>query len=226
MPQAPIEVFYWPTPNGWKVTIALEEMGLPYVIRPVNIGTGEQFKPEFLAISPNNRMPAIADPEGPDGKPISIFESGAILQYLARKTGQFYGSNPREQAEVEQWLFWQMGGLGPMQGQANVFFRYLPEKIPLAIDRYQGETRRLYEVMNTRLGGVPYLAGEAYSIADIACFPWVFAHFWAGVDLDGLDHLSDWKSRLEQRPAVLTGLGIPPLPDLARLADAGRDMVS
>lgn len=169
----PIDVFYWPTPNGWKVTIALEEMGLPYVIRPVNIGTGEQFKPEFLAISPNNRMPAITDQQGPCGQPISVFESGAILQYLARKTGKFYGANAREQAEVEQWLFWQMGGLGPMAGQAHHFRSYAKKiepdetKLEYGANRYTNEVNRLYGVLDRRLADREYLAG-AYSIADMA----------------------------------------------------------
>ena len=150
--QHPIELHYWPTPNGWKVSIMLEECGLPYEIRPVNIGKGDQFKPEFLAISPNNRMPAIVDPDGPGGKPISVFESGAILQYLGRKTGQFYPSDERRRVAVDEWLFWQMGGFGPMLGQVHHFRIYAPQQVPYAIDRYTNEANRLYGVLNKRLG--------------------------------------------------------------------------
>jgi GST-like protein len=148
---APIELYYWPTPNGWKITIMLEELGVPYEVKYVNIGKGEQFEPDFLKISPNNRMPAIVDPEGPDGKPISVFESGAILQYLGRKFGRFYPAEERARVEVEQWLFWQMGGLGPMAGQAHHFRQYAPEQVPYAIARYTNEVNRLYGVMNRRL---------------------------------------------------------------------------
>lgn len=218
-----IDLYTAPTPNGWKISIALKELGLPYEVKVLQLQKGEQKAPDYLKLNPNGRIPTIIDHEA--GGQV-VFESGAILLYLAEKTGRLLPADAAGRWQAIQWLFWQVGGLGPMQGQANVFFRYLPEKIPLAIDRYQGETRRLYEVMNTRLGEVPYLAGEEYSIADIACFPWVFAHFWAGVTLDGLDHLNDWKSRLEKRPAVLTGLGVPPLPDLSKLASAGRDMVT
>ncbi|AZU04413.1 glutathione S-transferase [Glycocaulis alkaliphilus] len=209
MSQSPIEVFYWPTPNGWKVTIALEEMGLPYVIRPVNIGTGEQFRPEFLAISPNNRMPAITDPDGPDGKPISIFESGAILQYLARKTGKFHGANAREQAEVEQWLYWQMGGLGPMAGQAHHFRSYAKKiepdetKLEYGANRYTNEVNRLYGVMDRRLADREYLAG-AYSIADMAAWPWILPE-GQGQNLDDFPNLKAWVERLKQRPALRRG---------------------
>ena len=170
MPQRPIELHYWPTPNGHKITIMLEECGLPYEIKPVNIGKGDQFKPEFLAIAPNNRMPAIVDPDGPDGKPISIFESGAILQYLGRKTGKFYPEEERARVEVEQWLYWQMANLGPNCGQAHHFRNYAQEKIKYAIDRYTNEVNRLYGVMDTRLEDRPYLAGD-YSIADMASYP-------------------------------------------------------
>lgn len=205
----PIDVFYWPTPNGWKVTIALEEMGLPYVIRPVNIGTGEQFKPEFLAISPNNRMPAITDPQGPDGQPISVFESGAILQYLARKTGKFYGANAREQAEVEQWLFWQMGGLGPMAGQAHHFRSYAKKiepdetKLEYGANRYTNEVNRLYGVMDRRLADREYLAGP-YSIADMAAWPWILPE-GQGQNLDDFPNLKAWVERLKERPALRRG---------------------
>ena len=197
----PIELHYWPTPNGHKITIMLEECGLPYLIKPVNIGKGEQFKPEFLAISPNNRMPAIVDPDGPGGQPISVFESGAILQYLGRKTSKFYPAEERACVEVEQWLFWQMGGLGPMAGQAHHFRNYAPEKIAYGIDRYTNECNRLYGVMNKRLADREYLAG-AYSIADMACFPWVRPYKNQGQDLDEFPRLKAWFQRIEARPAV------------------------
>lgn len=209
MAQAPIELFYWPTPNGWKISIALEEMELPYVIRPVNIGAGEQFKPEFLAISPNNRMPAITDPEGPDSKPISIFESGAILQYLARKTGKFYGANAREQAEVDQWLHWQMGGLGPMAGQAHHFRSYAKKiepdetKLEYGANRYTNEVNRLYGVLDRRLADREYLAG-AYSIADMAAWPWILPE-GQGQNLEDFPNLKAWVERLKERPALRRG---------------------
>ncbi|WBQ10936.1 glutathione S-transferase N-terminal domain-containing protein [Hyphomonadaceae bacterium ML37] len=218
-----IDLYTAPTPNGWKISIALEELGLPYTVHVLDLQAGGQKAADYLKINPNGRIPAIIDHEA-GGR--AVFESGAILLYLAEKTGRLIASDEDGRWRAIQWLFWQVGGLGPMQGQANVFFRYLPEKIELAIQRYQGETRRLYEVMDARLKETPYLAGDEYSVADIACFPWVFAHFWAGVPLDGLDALNDWKSRLEQRPAVLKGLGIPPLPDLSKLASAGRKMVT
>ena len=168
----PIVLYYWPTPNGWKISIMLEECTLPYVVHPVNIGQGDQFKPEFLAISPNNRMPAIVDPEGPGGKPISVFESGAILQYLGRKTGNFYPTDERARVAVDEWLFWQMGNLGPMAGQAHHFRMYAPEQIPYAINRYTNECNRLYGVMDKRLAEHPYLAGEEYTVADMAAVGW------------------------------------------------------
>ncbi|MFG1379372.1 glutathione S-transferase N-terminal domain-containing protein [Xanthobacter autotrophicus] len=203
----PIELFYWPTPNGWKITIMLEECGLPYTVKLVNIGKGDQFKPDFLAISPNNKMPAIIDPEGPDGQPISVFESGAILQYLGRKTGLFYPADARGRVEVDQWLFWQMGGLGPMAGQAHHFRIYAPEKIPYAIERYTNEVHRLYGVMNTRLKDRDYLAGD-YSIADIACVGW--AKLWErqGQHIEEFPHLKGWLDRVLARPAVQRGLAV------------------
>ena len=173
-PDRPIDLYYWPTPNGWKVSIMLEECGLPYSVRGVDISAGQQFEPAFLAISPNNRMPAIVDPDGPDGEPISVFESGAVLQYLANKTGRFGGETPRERVSVSEWLFWQMSGLGPMAGQANHFRIYASEKIPYAIDRYTDEVNRLFGVMNRRLVDHEYLAGP-YSIADMACVGWTRA---------------------------------------------------
>ncbi|MFG1481162.1 glutathione S-transferase N-terminal domain-containing protein [Xanthobacter sp. V4C-4] len=203
----PIEFHYWPTPNGWKISIMLEECGLPYTVKLVNIGKGDQFRPEFLAISPNNKMPAIVDPEGPDGQPISVFESGAILQYLGRKTGLFYPADERGRVEVDQWLFWQMGGLGPMAGQAHHFRIYAPEKIPYAIERYTNEVHRLYGVMNTRLKDREFLAGD-YSIADIACVGW--AKLWErqGQNIEEFPYFKAWLSRLLARPAVQRGLSL------------------
>ncbi len=186
--QEPIDLYYWPTPNGWKISIMLEECGLSFTLRAVDIGAGEQFKPEFLAISPNNRMLAIVDPHGPDGKPVSVFESGAILQYLSNKTGRFGGGTPRERIAVSEWLFWQMGGLGPMCGQANHFRIYAAEKIPYAIDRYTDEVNRLSGVMNTRLADHDYLAGS-YSIADMASVGWAKGWKRYGQDLADFPHL-------------------------------------
>jgi GST-like protein len=203
--QQPIELHYWPTPNGWKVSIMLEECGLPYEIRPVNIGKGDQFKPEFLAISPNNRMPAIVDPDGPDGKPISVFESGAILQYLGRKTGRFYPSDERRRVAVDEWLFWQMGGFGPMLGQVHHFRIYAPEQVPYAIDRYTNEANRLYGVLDKRLAEHAYVAGE-YSIADMAIVGW--AKLWdrQGQDIGDFPHVKRWLDTLLARPAVQRGI--------------------
>lgn len=200
----PIELYYWPTPNGWKVSIMLEECGLPYAARPVNIGVGDQFKPSFLRIAPNNRMPAIVDPDGPGGKPISIFESGAILQYLGRKAGKFYPANERQRVEVDQWLFWQMAGLGPMAGQAHHFRQYAQEKIPYAIKRYTDEVNRLYGVMNRRLKDRDYLAGR-YSIADMACWGWIVPYKNQGQQLTDFPYLKDWFERVSARPAVQRG---------------------
>ena len=203
--QKPIDLYYWPTPNGWKISIMLEECGLPYTVRPVDIGAGEQFKPEFLAISPNNRMPAIVDPEGPDGAPVSVFESGAILQYLAAKTGRFGGETARERIAVSEWLFWQMGGLGPMCGQANHFRVYAAEKIPYAVDRYTDEVNRLFGVMNTRLATHDYLAGP-YSIADIASVGWTRGWKRYGQDIADFPHLARWLDAVLARPAVQRGI--------------------
>lgn len=210
---APIDVFYWPTPNGKKITIALEEMGLPYSVHLINIGAGDQFKPEFLAIAPNNRMPAITDPEGPDGAPISIFESGAILQYLARKTGRFGGSTPREQAAVEQWLMWQMGGVGPMAGQAHHFLTYAPtmdppQDLPYAKDRYRREVGRLYGVLDRQLAKTRYAAGDVLSIADFAIWPWAMG--WQGQQqvLDDKPHFARWLDELAARPGFARGAAV------------------
>lgn len=199
-----IELYYWTTPNGHKITMFLEEVGLPYSIIPVNIGKGDQFKPEFLQIAPNNRIPAIVDHAPTDGgAPISVFESGAILLYLAEKTGQLISSELRERVEVLQWLFWQMGGLGPMAGQNHHFSQYAPEKIEYAINRYVNETGRLYAVMNKRLSDRPFLAGDFYSIADIACYPWIVPYERQSQNLQDFPHLKRWFEAIQQRPATL-----------------------
>ena len=218
--QRPIEIFYWPTPNGHKVTIMAEECGLPYVIRPVNIGRGEQFKPAFLKISPNNRMPAIVDPDGPGGRPISVFESGAILQYLGRKTGKFYPADERKRVEVEEWLYWQMGNLGPMAGQANHFRRYAPEKIEYAINRYTNECRRLYGILNKRLATRKFICG-ALSIADFACIGWARAWERQGQDPSEFPHAKRWIAAMEARPAVKRALAIR-IPDADKI-DISKD---
>lgn len=203
--EKPIELYYWPTPNGWKISIMLEECKLPYKLKLVDITKGDQFKPSFLKIAPNNRMPAIVDPDGPGGKPISVFESGAILQYLGNKTGKFYPKRPRERVEVDQWLFWQMGGLGPMCGQAHHFRIYAPEQISYAIDRYTNEVNRLYGVMNKRLKDREFLAGR-YSIADMACIGWVKPYARQGQDIEEFPHLKRWFETMMARPAVQRGL--------------------
>lgn len=197
-----IDLHYWTTPNGHKVTLLLEEVGLPYRIIPVNIGKGEQFKPEFLAIAPNNRIPAIVDHDSAGGgAPIPMFESGAILLYLAEKTGRLMPSDLRGRAEVLQWLFWQMGGLGPMAGQNHHFRNYAPEKIPYAIDRYVNETNRLYGVLNRRLADRAFVAGADYSIADIASYPWIVPEA-QGQNLDDFPHLARWHAAIKARPAT------------------------
>ena len=203
-----IELHYWPTPNGWKITIALEELGLPYKVVPVNIGRGEQFTPEFLAISPNNRMPAIVDhAPASGGEPISIFESGAILLYLAEKTGKLVPHDLRGKYQVIQWLMWQMGGLGPMLGQANHFRHYAPDKIQYGIDRYTNETNRLFGVLDRQLGGREYVAG-AFSIADCASWPWITSHERLGQRLADFPNLSAWYERMKARPAVQRGMDV------------------
>jgi GST-like protein len=205
--QKPIELYYWPTPNGWKISIMLEECRLPYVIRPIDISKGEQFTAQFLAISPNNRMPAIVDPAGPGGRPVSVFESGAILQYLGRKTGKFYPQEERARIAVEEWLFWQMAGLGPMAGQAVHFRRYAPELITYAVARYTDEVNRLYGVMNTRLAKREFLAGR-YSIADMACIGWVRLAERQGQDLTQFPHLNRWFEAVRARAAVKRAFAI------------------
>jgi GST-like protein len=203
----PIDLFYWPTPNGWKITIMLEESGLPYEVVPVSIGAGDQFKPEFLAISPNNKIPAIVDPEGPGGEPISLFESGAILIYLAEKTGRFMPTDPRGRYLVLQWLMFQMGHIGPMLGQAHHFRGYAPEKIEYAVKRYTNEASRLYGVLDKRLGEAKYVAGE-YSIADMAIFPWLRSHERQGQRLEDYPNVKRWFEAVDRRPAVRRALEV------------------
>ena len=210
---APIDLYFWPTPNGWKIAIALEEMGLPYTVHYVNIGAGDQFAPDFLAISPNNRMPAITDPDGPDGRPVSIFESGAILQYLARKTGLFYGTTERHRIAVDQWLMWQMGGVGPMAGQAHHFLKYAPsldppQVLPYAQNRYRNEVARLYGVLDRQLAKGEWVAGDFLSIADFAIWPW--AQNWKGQEqtLEDKPHLARWLNAMAARPAVQRGRAV------------------
>ncbi|AHB48307.1 glutathione S-transferase [Hyphomicrobium nitrativorans NL23] len=205
MAKKPIDFYFWPTPNGFKIRIMLEECGLAYRIKPIDIGKGDQFKPAFLKVSPNNKMPAIVDPDGPGGKPIPVFESGAILQYLGRKTGLLYPDDERERVEVEQWLYWQVGGLGPMAGQAHHFRVYAKKKVPYGIERYTTEVTRLYGVLEKRLRGRSYIAGD-YSIADIAAFPWVLSWQKQGQDLDDYPRIKAWVARLSRREAVERGL--------------------
>jgi GST-like protein len=205
--EKPIDLYYWPTPNGWKITIMLEECRLPYTVIPVNISAGDQFKPEFLAISPNNRMPAIVDHGGPGRKPISVFESGAILQYLGRKTGKLYPRDERGRVEVDQWLFWQMANLGPKAGEANHFRNYAPERLPYATQRFDNEMHRIYGVMNRRLADHEFLAGR-YSIADIACIGWASRAERFGHDLADFPNLRRWRETVTGRPAVKRGLSI------------------
>lgn len=200
-----ITLYFWTTPNGVKAIIMLEECGLNYQIEWIDITKGDQKKPEFLAVSPNNKIPAITDPQGPDGQPVSIFESGAILQYLGRKTGKFYPQAERQRIEVEEWLFWQVGGLGPMGGQAHHYLRFAKEKIPYAIDRLTAEMHRLYTVMDHRLKDREYLAGE-YSIADIACFGWASRWDWQGQKIEDFPNVKTWLERVGARPAVQRGM--------------------
>jgi len=221
-----IDLYTAPTPNGWKASIALEELGLAYTVRPVQLDKLEQKEAWFLALNPNGRIPAIVD-RGNGG--FAVFESGAILLYLAERTGKLLPADPKGRSVAIQWLMFQMSGVGPMQGQANVFFRYAPEKIQYAIDRYQNETRRLYEVLDRRLGDAEYLAGD-YSIADIATWPWISIHSWAGVSLDGLGNLSRWLEAVGKRPAVQKGRAVPSAPAPAARAqevvEAGRKMLA
>lgn len=220
-----IDVYSWPTPNGHKIHIMLEECGLAYRAIPVDIGAGDQFKPEFLSISPNNKIPAIVDADGPDGKPIALFESGAILIYLAGKTGLFLGETDREKYQTLQWLMFQMGGFGPMLGQAHHFRIYAPEKIDYAYDRYSNEAKRLYGVLNQRLGQSEYLAGERYTIADIACFAWARSWQNQGIVWADFPHAQRWFDTISERPAVQRGVQVlanlrKPLTD-----DRAKDML-
>ena len=199
-----IDLYYWTTPNGHKVSLFLEEAGLPYKVHPINIGQGEQFKPDFLKIAPNNRIPAIVDHDPTDGgAPISLFESGAILLYLAEKTGQFIPKDLRGRQEALQWLFWQMGGLGPMAGQNHHFSQFAPEKIPYAIKRYVDETARLYGVLDRRLADRAFVAGEDYSIADMAIYPWIVSHKWQSQRLEDFPHVQRWFNSIKERPATV-----------------------
>jgi glutathione S-transferase len=214
-----IDLYTAATPNGWKISILLEELGVPYTVRHVRLDRLEQKSPEYLELNPNGRIPTIVDRE--EGNFV-VFESGAILIYLAEKYGRFLPQDRKGRSVTIQWLMFQMAGIGPMQGQANVFYRYAPEKIEYAIRRYQNETRRLYTVLDTRLSKVPYLAGEEYTIADIATFPWVSIHGWAGVEVDDLPHLRDWMERVRSRPAVQRGLAVPERAKIDSPNDAER----
>jgi GST-like protein len=220
-----IEVYSWPTPNGHKIHIMLEECGLAYRAHPINVGTGEQFKPEFLAISPNNKIPAIVDSDGPEGKPISLFESGAILLYLASKTGKLLPESISGRFEVLEWLMFQMGGVGPMLGQAHHFRIYAPEKIEYAVNRYTNEAKRLYGVMDKRLAKSKYIGGAEYSIADIAIFPWLRSWKNQGIDWADYPHLKGWFDEIAARPAVQRGVAV--LADLRKpLVDSqARDVL-
>jgi len=203
-----IDLYTWTTPNGHKMHIMLEETGLEYTAHPVDIGAGEQFKPEFLKISPNNKIPAMVDQEGPDGRPLALFESGAMLIYLAEKTGQFLPKEPRGRYETLQWLMFQMGGIGPLLGQAHHFVKYAPERIEYAVQRYSKEANRLYGVMDRRLKESPYLAGDAYSIADMATFPWLRSYESQGVDMADYPSVKRWFDEIAARPAVQRGLEV------------------
>ena len=223
----PIDLYFWPTPNGWKISIALEEMALPYTLHLVDIEAGDQFKPDFLAIAPNNRMPAIIDPDGPDGTPISIFESGAILRYLTRKTGLFGGTTAREEIAIDQWLMWQMGGLGPMAGQAHHFLKYAPamdppHDLPYAKDRYRNEVARLYKVLDIQLAMNEYVAGADYTIADMSIWGW--ASLWQGQQqsMEDKPHLARWLDVVGTRPGVQRGraLAAEKRGDIAQNRDA------
>jgi len=215
-----IDLYTAPTPNGWKASIMLEEVGLPYTVRALDLGKLEQKQAWYLRINPNGRIPALVDRDEGD---FAVFESGAILLYLAEKTGMLIPPDAKGRSRAVQWLMFQMGGVGPMQGQANVFFRYAPEKIPFAIERYQRETRRLYEVLDRRLREAEYLAGD-YSIADVATWPWVTLHGWAGVSLDGLDALQRWVQAVGARPAVQRGRAVPAVPGRGTLEDRADEV--
>ncbi len=204
-----IDLFTWGTPNGRKVSIMLEECGLPYRAHAINIGKNDQFTPEFIALNPNSKIPAILDSEGPDGRPISMFESGAILLYLAGKTGRFLPESVRGKYDALQWLMFQMGGVGPMIGQAHHFLRAAPEKIPYGIERYSKETRRLYGVLDRHLAKTPYLADGEYGVADMATYPWIARHEWHQVDLADFPNVKRWYDTISARPAVVRGMAVP-----------------
>jgi GSH-dependent disulfide-bond oxidoreductase len=216
-----IDLYTASTPNGHKVSILLEELGVPYTVHAIDLMRGDQKKPDYVKLNPNGRIPTIVDP---DNGGFAVFESGAILIYLAEKYGRFLPKDVNGRSTVIQWLMFQMGGIGPMQGQANVFFRYLPEKIQLAIDRYQNETKRLYKVLEKRLEGREYLCDE-YSIADIANFTWVNIHAWAGVAVDDLPNVTAWLKRIRERPAVQRGLAVPEKVDAAKIVEAAQKIV-
>jgi len=204
-----IALYTWSTPNGYKVSIALEELELPYEVHPIDITSGEQSTPDFLKINPNNKIPAIIDPDGPDGEPFTLFESGAILLYLAEKSGRLMPEDPRGYWTAVQWLMWQMGGFGPMLGQAHHFLRFAKEDVPYAKDRYSNETQRLYGVLDKRLGEAKWLAGDDYSMADIATFPWAGRHEWQEIDLDDFPNVKRWFDTMAARPAVQRGRSVP-----------------
>jgi len=216
-----IELYTSPTPNGYKISIMLEESGMDYTVHAIDLGKKEQKTPEFLAMNPNGRIPVIVDRDNDD---FVVFESGAILIYLAEKSGQFLPREEKERSQVLQWLMFQMGAVGPMMGQANVFFRYFPEKIPAAINRYQHEGRRLFEVLDGQLDGRDYLCGE-YSIADIATWPWAVTHEWSGIDVSGLDNLQAWLERIAKRPAVARGRKIPERASSRDTTRAGQSII-
>ena len=227
-----IDLYYWTTPNGHKITLFLEETGLPYTLHPINIGKGEQFQPDFLRIAPNNRIPAIVDNAPADGgEPVSIFESGAILLYLAEKTGQFLSTDLRQRVDALQWLFWQMAGLGPMAGQNHHFTQYAPEQVPYAIDRYVKETARLYAVLDRCLADRVFITGDDYTIADMACYPWIVPHERQRQNLDDFPNIKRWFDVIQQRPATVRAYEIaeqinpsqPPMSDEAKKVLFGQD---
>ena len=220
-----LQLYSQNTPNGVKVSIMLEEIGLPYEPHLVDISANESWTPEYLSLNPNGKIPAIIDPDGPGGKPLALFESGAILIYLAEKTGKLLSADPATRYRTIQWVMFQMGGIGPMMGQANVFTRYFPEQLPSVIDRYRRESRRLFEVLDGRLAGNEWLAGD-YSIADIANFAWVRTHEWPGVTVDGLEHLQRWMAAMAERPAVAKGVTVPPRADPDKVVESARSMLA
>jgi GST-like protein len=215
-----IDLYYWPTPNGHKIPIMLEECGLPYQVHPVNMLKGDQFKPEYLKLNPNNKIPTIVDRDGPGGKPYAVFESGAILMYLAEKTAKFWPADMARRYDIIQWTIFQVASLGPLFGQCGHFLRYAPEKIPYAIDRYWNETKRLYRVMDRRLADRDYLAGD-YSIADIATYPWIKINWFHNIEIDDYPNVKRWRERVGVRPAVIKGCAL--LEDVMKLGDPDKD---